>query len=200
MKKFSVWLAETTQQKNKLATLVQQGVGSGDRAAWGALLDMLKQGDDLHIQSIRQLVSGYTKHEGKPGAAARYVMDMIDEIEGKNSEKHFGEKAQEAVNNVQETLFKLAIPTKYADALLDVLEAEANNPAFMMQRNYVGANLSGKLMNKVMPILVQIAEYLLSAFDEKHARDAMIEILGDLTYFSEHVPTVQMIFNRARQG
>jgi hypothetical protein len=193
MKNFKGWLFESnTKAKNHLATLVQQGVGAGNRDSWNALLRIVKAKDDTQLQALRQIVSGYVNAQGKPGAAARYLLDTIDEIENQGTEDHFGEKAQEAVNAVTQTLGKLPVPRDLQDELLDLLDKEANNHTFFMQRHYVG----GQLMTRVMPVLVKIAEYLFAALSEEEARHGLIEILGDMTYFSEHVPTVEMILKR----
>ena len=70
MMQFKLWLAENDDKsKNQLATLVQQGVGAGDRKAWQTLLNIVKEKDEIQLQSMRQIVSGYLNYNGKVGAA-----------------------------------------------------------------------------------------------------------------------------------
>lgn len=188
---FEAATAVASKSSNKLATLVQQGVGAGDRDAWQAVLSMLKNQDDTQLQTIRQLASGYLKYPGKPGAAAKYLLDQIDEIDQGKDEEHFGDKANQAVNAAQHTLDKLNVPHELSDHLLDVLTKHHDS---YMSRYNVG----NTLMRRVMPILVQIATYMIEVGSEKEAENAMIEILGDMTHFTPHVPTAKSLLSQAR--
>lgn len=200
MMNFKAWLAESVMAaKNRLATLVQQGVGSGDKDSWQALLRIVKDKEETQLQALRQIVSGYVNHPGKVGAAAKYLMDTIAELDAAADQSHYGEKAQEAVTDVQEALHKHNVPEPLADALLQVIGEKASGPDFFMQRHGV-ANRPGMLMRELLPHLVEIAEHLFARHGEQEAKDAMIEILGTMHHFSEQIPTLELVMRRMQSG